>query len=276
MEFMSKITNMDRDIKAAFFDVDGTLLSFKTHEVPESTKKAIEQLKENGVKVFVATGRSPKAFERVKQLIDIDFDGYVYLNGQYVIVDDKVIHNKALNKESIKKLMPYIEDKEIAVHFAELDYGYMNFENDRVRELNELLGSTVQREYLKDTSRAFDNETYQLSVYITEDEEDDFFNNVDGLKAVRWNHLFCDVIPEDGGKPNGIQAILDNFGFTRDQAIAFGDGGNDTDMLKHVGLGIAMGNAVDEAKNVADHVTDSVDNEGIHKALVKFKLVKEK
>ena len=47
-------------------------------------------------------------------------------------------------------------------------------------------------------------------------------------------------------------------------------------MLKHVGLGIAMGNAVDEAKNVADHVTDSVDNEGIHKALVKFNLVKEK
>lgn len=274
MEFMNKTNKMTKDIRAAFFDVDGTLVSFKTHEVPDSTRQAIKQLKDRGIKVFVATGRSPKAFERVKDVIDIDFDGYVYLNGQYVMADNQVIHDMYLDKDAIRKLLHYIEDKEIAVQFSELDYGYMNFENDRVRQLNQLLGSTIKREFENDVKRVLLNKTYQLAVFITEDEETDFFKNIEGLRSVRWHPLFCDVIPEKGGKAKGIDAMLGHFGLSRDQAIAFGDGGNDSDMLKHVGIGIAMGNAVQEAKKIADYVTDEIDQDGIYKALKKLDLVK--
>ena len=55
--------------------------------------------------------------------------------------------------------------------------------------------------------------------------------------------------------------------------MAFGDGGNDIQMLSHAGIGIAMGNASDEVKKVADFVTDSVDEDGVYKALKHFKVI---
>ena len=67
-------------IKAAFFDIDGTLISFKTHTMPESTKRALAALRQNGVKVFIATGRAPNNIEFIKKMFD--FDGFVCFNGQ--------------------------------------------------------------------------------------------------------------------------------------------------------------------------------------------------
>ena len=58
-------------IKAIFFDIDGTLVSFKTHRVPESTKQALKELREKGIKVFIATGR-PKLL--INNLEDLEFD----------------------------------------------------------------------------------------------------------------------------------------------------------------------------------------------------------
>ena len=68
-------------IKAVFFDVDGTLVSHKSKSVPESTRRAIEQLKEKGIKVCMATGRHLLEIEELPAK-DIEFDGYVMQNGQ--------------------------------------------------------------------------------------------------------------------------------------------------------------------------------------------------
>ena len=67
--------------------------------------------------------------------------------------------------------------------------------------------------------------------------------------------------------------MLDYFGISLEESMAFGDGGNDIPMLKHVGIGVAMGNAEDEVKQAADYVTDSVDENGIEKALWHFGVI---
>ncbi|MBQ5852530.1 MAG: HAD hydrolase family protein, partial [Rikenellaceae bacterium] len=74
-------------------------------------------------------------------------------------------------------------------------------------------------------------------------------------------------------KQQGVDTMLAYFGISREEAMAFGDGGNDVSMLGHVGWGVAMGNAVDTAKQAAVYVTDTVDNEGICKALQHFGLI---
>ena len=84
---------------------------------------------------------------------------------------------------------------------------------------------------------------------------------------------FADILPEGGGKPNGLAEMLKHFGWIRDEAIAFGDGGNDVAMLEYAGIGVAMGNACDDAKAAADYVTTDIDKEGIAKALRHFGLV---
>ena len=84
---------------------------------------------------------------------------------------------------------------------------------------------------------------------------------------------FADILPAGGGKPNGLAEMLKHFGWTKDEAIAFGDGGNDVAMLQYAGLGVAMGNACDAAKAAADYVTADIDKDGIAKALQHFGLL---
>ena len=114
---------------------------------------------------------------------------------------------------------------------------------------------------------------YQLSAFLPPEKEAEFLRRCPGCLAVRWEDDFCDILPEGGGKPNGLAHTLAHLGLTREQSIAFGDGGNDVAMLRAAGAGVAMGNACDEALAAADYVTASVDDDGIRRALEHFGVI---
>lgn len=260
-------------IKAVFFDVDGTLISFKTHKMPESTREALNKLREKGIKLFIATGRSPFALPKIKEILNFKFDGYVMLNGQYCIIDDKVIRDESLPLEGLKQVMPYMEKNKIACEFVEIDYTYLNFVNDRVLELRKFLGGTVADYEIQNPERALAEPTYQLCAYIKDYEEKEFFENMPGCRGVRWNPLFVDVINGKGGKSVGIKEMLNYLKISEDEAMAFGDGGNDIEMLQFVKYGIAMGNAGENVKKAAVYVARDIDDDGIYSALVRYNVI---
>ena len=260
-------------IKAVFFDIDGTLLSFKTHELPKSTRDALYALKEKDIKIFIATGRPPISLESIKHILNFEFDGYVALNGQYCLVNNEMIYDSPLPVNSIDSTISYMKEKNISCLFAELEYSYLNIINDRVHQLQEFLGSTDDLPPVDTTNRIYENKVYQLCPYILEDEEEEFFKHMPYCKSVRWNPLFVDVIPENGGKPVGIQKILDYFNLSQDECMAFGDGGNDISMLQFAKIGVAMGNANESVKEHADYVTTSVDDNGIINALKHYNII---
>ena len=86
-------------IKAVFFDIDGTLVSFKTHRVPPSTVQALERLRARGIKLFIATGRH---HADLNNLGGLAFDGYITLNGQYCYDDRGVIYQNCIRAEDIR------------------------------------------------------------------------------------------------------------------------------------------------------------------------------
>ena len=86
-------------IRAIFFDVDGTLLSLKTHTVPPSTLEALDLLKEKAIKLCVATGRGQAQIKALQEILPFQFDGYVALNGQYGCNEEQLIHQQALDRE---------------------------------------------------------------------------------------------------------------------------------------------------------------------------------
>ena len=87
-------------IKAVFFDIDGTLVSFKTHKLPDSTVRVLDLLREKGIKVFIATGRQ---LQSINNLGTQEFDGYVTLNGGYCLAGkDKVIYKHNIPSEDIE------------------------------------------------------------------------------------------------------------------------------------------------------------------------------
>lgn len=110
-------------IKAVFFDIDGTLVSFNTHKVPESTMKAFELLHEKGIKTFVATGRHPSIMSLGNNLDQLKFDGYVTLNGQYCFNDKEIIYKNSISPEDIKNLIEFLKDYPHPCGFVEGDGG---------------------------------------------------------------------------------------------------------------------------------------------------------
>ena len=121
--------------------------------------------------------------------------------------------------------------------------------------------------------RALNEKVYQLNVFVSEEEEGDFMQLMPNSKTARWTSHFTDIIPKDGGKNKGIDAIINHFGIKLEETMAFGDGGNDIDMLKHAGIGVAMENARDDVKEIADFITTSVDDDGITNALKHYNVL---
>ena len=112
-----------------------------------------------------------------------------------------------------------------------------------------------------------------MSAYIPAERDAEFLSHAPGMMSARWSPHFADMIREHGGKPEGIKAALALHGLKREEAIAFGDGGNDIAMLAYAGTGVAMGNASDEVKAHADYVTDDCENDGIYSAFKHFGLI---
>lgn len=256
-------------IKAVFFDIDGTLVSFKTHRVPDSAKRAIAALRAKGVRVFIASGRQLLA---INNLEDLQFDGYVTLNGGYCIVGEQVIYKHSMSSEDMVSLVQYMEEREdFPCIFVHENAFCINYTDERTDEVFRLLN--FPQPPTLPLREAATGDIFQLVAFFTKEQEKAIMAVMPHCEATRWNPLFSDVIPKGSSKQVGVDKMLDYFGISLDESMAFGDGGNDVLMLKHVGIGVAMGNAEDEVKRAADYVTDSVDEDGVEKALRHFGVI---
>ena len=107
-------------------------------------------------------------------------------------------------------------------------------------------------------------DVYQLMMGGRKDEYKAILRGVDGAKIAAWWDRALDIIPASGGKGAGIGKILEYYGFDKAEAVAFGDGNNDIEMLQAVGDAVAMGNASDELKAVATEVCRPVTEDGVY------------
>ena len=263
-----------RTITSVFFDIDGTLTSFTTNDVPRSARDAVEICRQKGIKTALATGRSPQELQAVQRTLDMDFDGCVCMTGQIAYDGKGTYRDEYLKHEEIELFIGYLQDHpNISVHFSEKDYGYFNRIGAEVTKLYKDLGGTVDKAVIDDPMRALDHNIYQFSMFVPLDVEKELDTMFTHIRPVRWHPDFADFIPADGGKDKGIQAMLDAWGLGREGCVVFGDGGNDIDMLDYAGIGVAMGNAHPSVKSHADYVTQSVDDDGVYKALKHFGIV---
>lgn len=260
-------------IKAVFFDIDGTLVSFNTHQVPQSAKQALQTMRERGVRVFICTGRPLIRAGFITQAADFDFDGIIAMNGQYCQSKGHLIYHQPIARDNLENVLPYLEEQHIACDFVESDYMYINCMTETVSTFRKKLGRTVEPEPVDDVSRINDHPVYQICPFVTREEETEILRRMPDCRAVRWHPAFADIIPKDGGKASGIREVLRYYGIKQEETMAFGDGGNDLDMLLYAGIGVAMGNAEDEVRKTADYVTASVDNDGVAKALKLFQVI---
>ena len=118
-----------------------------------------------------------------------------------------------------------------------------------------------------------DKDVFQIMLGCDLEERKYILKGTKNAKLAAWWDRAIDIIPKEGGKGAAIEQVLAHYKFSKEEAIAFGDGENDIDMLKFAGVGVAMGNANDRVKRHADYVTDCVDQDGIKKALQYYKMI---
>ena len=253
-----------------FFDIDGNLVSFKTHSIPASAKKAINQLRNKGIKVIIATGR---VLKEMNNLEDLEFDGYITANGA-CCVDSKgnTIVQHPLSKESLGKFVLHLKKRPFPCTFATNEGNFINVVNEQVQMITQLVDLPVPP--VKLVSEIIEQDVLQLSAFIDQERETEILNHVlTDCVSSRWHSSFTDFNVKHCNKATGMDVFLTYFDIEHKYTMAFGDGGNDISMLKHAATGIAMDNASDDVKAAADYVTDSVDEEGIINALKYFKIL---
>ncbi len=255
-------------IKAAFFDIDGTLLSHKTKAVPESARQALAELRRRGILCIVATGRQMQEMMKLP-VADIPFDGYITLNGQLVLDGNQsILFGTPLTGPAKDFLLEAFGAHRFPALLVEEDKVYLNFEDERVRTLQAAISSPIPP-----LGSYTGGELYQVCAYLNPGEET-LVEEIRGQCVMTsWAFGGMDIIAKGGGKVTGIRRYLDILGIAPEETIAFGDGDNDIEMLQFAGIGVAMGNAWDSAKAVADYVTTDIDADGIAHALRHFGLV---
>jgi len=256
--------------KAIFFDIDGTLVSFKTHSIPASTKKAIHQLKKKGIKVFISTGR---AFCNINNLEDLEFDGLITTNGAYCVdCKGKTIAQHLLSKDNTGKLALYMEEKTFHCMFMTSKGNFINNSDDLSLSVYQLVN--ILPPPIMPVLEIIEHDVFQLSAFVDMEQEAELLTHIlTDCDSSRWHPSFTDFNAKNCNKATGMDSFLAHFDIEREYTMAFGDGGNDISILKHAAIGIAMGNANDEVKAAADYVTDSVDEDGISNALKYFGLL---
>lgn len=267
------MTQQDKKIEALFFDIDGTLVSFSTHRIPESTVEAITQAKARGVKVYISTGRPIMIITNLGQIAHL-IDGYITTNGARCFVGDHVVSMHPIPKSDVLKMLDEADREDypvIVVGETRLGIYHTTPVVDEI--FNQELGVS-NLDYKTDVNLLIEEEEIlQFTPFCTAEQEERLMAQLDDCISARWHPAFTDITATAADKGQGLHAMAEYLGLDIAQTMAFGDGGNDLAIIREAGIGVAMGNATDNVKAAADYVTSSVDEDGVRNALLHFGVI---
>jgi Cof subfamily protein (haloacid dehalogenase superfamily) len=257
--------------KIVILDIDGTILPHgKT--ISKATKDAVQQLKENNIKVVIATGRAPYFAESIIQ--EIGVDSMVFFNGAYVHHEGKDIYQNTIEKNILKKLLHLSHKYQHPLTFL----GGKSFKTTDLS--HPFVLEAFQHDYWKPELAPphfwMDQDIYQLFLHCDLEAELTYQTKIPELSIRRWSSTgsrTCDVNLTNSNKAVGLKILLEKLGIAPDEAVAFGDGLNDIEMLSLVGMGVAMGSARDEVKQAAKMVTLSSEEDGVRYGLERLGLI---
>lgn len=259
-------------IKALFFDIDGTLVSFKTHAIPASTVEALRRAKDRGVKIFISTGRPFSLINNLSEIEDL-IDGYITTNGAYSFIGDETVSISPIAHEEVKRVIEFADMEGVScMVVGEKDIVMHN----PTTKADDIFGKLLNVHGLRTDvfSHCAQSEAIlQLTPVIDEEQQRRLQSLLKSVEITRWCPDFADITAKGVDKAKGLAEIAHRCGFQHSETMAFGDGGNDVSIIREAGIGVAMGNANRSLIDVADYVTDAVDEDGIYNALIHFDII---
>lgn len=253
--------------KIIFFDIDGTLIEKKKSITPKMLE-TLHALQDNGIMICIASGRPPVQLPK----LDVDFDAYLTFNGSYCYNDQDIVFDNPLRQGDVLQMIQNAQKINRPLAVATKTRIAANGVDEDLKEYFAIGGTDLK--VAPDFDVVVDQDTvYQIMVGCREKDYDRLVADTQNAKVTAWWDRAADIIPATGSKGVAIEKVLDYYQIPVSEAIAFGDGGNDIEMLKTVGHGVAMGNATDDVKEIADDICGSVQDDGIFTYCKKHNLI---
>lgn len=258
--------------KIIFFDIDNTLC--RLGQVPDHHRDLLKALKEKGLILAIATGRSINMLPADIEALFREgmFDALVSNNGQYNLLNNQVISNYPLDKALNQAVVDLCNKHQLVYQqsgLTQIALSHLTPHYDRVSLMH-------AETFIIDPNFHQHSPVYQLSVFLPENEESLEFEaelKEISFNLARWCGDGADILPVGLHKAVGLNDILKALGLTREQCMAFGDGSNDPEMLAFAGIGVAMGDGDERAKAAADYITGSIEDFGLQSALRHFGVI---
>ena len=276
-----------RYIKLVALDLDGTTLNTK-RQLTERTKTALEAAIKKGIHVVIATGRASSALpEDVFKI-----EGLKYLitsNGASVtdMTKDERIYSNCIDAKALEKTVSLLRKYDFMLEFFIKGYAYVDqIIYDKVTTMK---FTEPHKKYIIETRKPVKGllDFALLHKELVENINVNFEDQSDRsmmkkvlatLENVTLTSSF-DHNLEIGGattsKADAIKMLCGKYGISEEQVMACGDSPNDLAMLRAAGFPVAMGNAKDELKEIAQYITSTNDEDGVAEAVEKFVLPRE-
>lgn len=265
------------DMQIVFFDIDDTLYRKSSQTVPASALDAIRRLRRNNIHTAIATGRSLCTIPSVLQSLidDGTFDILVSINGQYNIQQldgrKKILSHHPMDKSFVQDVITYCQAQ--GVDYAVVSENHMagSTVNNTIHRAMAGIGDPII-----DPDYAKNHTIYQILLFLDDEGLAQYHASGihrAGFETLRWHPNGVDLVQQNGAKSRGILDVCTAMNIPVDATMAFGDGHNDIEMIRTVGIGIAMGDALPEVKAVANYITGTIEENGIATALQHFGLI---
>lgn len=254
--------------KILSFDLDMTLVDDETNTIPQSALDAINKVR-NNYHIVIATGRDLNLTANRFVLEQVRPEAWIHNNGTQVHINGKCIYYREFDKTLLKQLLTFCQEHKICI-CALLNNVQYSTDPEKLKPILHILAGTDSPEW--GDINDLPNLPVQTLGLVGDDKQAEFMRQ--SFPQLKFPTvipgIWCDIMEPEVSKVLGMQKVLDYYGCTMEDVIAFGDSMNDYEILSAAGYSVAMGNAAEKLKEIADMVTDDVDKDGIAKALEKL------
>lgn len=259
--------------KMMTIDIDDTLLN-DDRIITEATKDAITAAINQGVIVTLATGRMYASAKKIAGQLNLNVPLITY-QGSLVknLLDEQVLYERYVPRNIAENLFFYAQEHGLQLQAYHEDMLYTREFNAKVADYVEM--NQVPYIVEPDFDKLLDKRLTKLLII----DEPDYLDRLkdewepligDDVHLTKSKPYFLEFLHKEGTKGHAVKFLAEHYGFALSEVIAIGDAWNDHEMLKVAGLGVAMGNAIDELKHIADYITLSNNEDGVQHVIEKF------
>lgn len=258
-------------IQTIVSDLDDTLL-LEDHTIGEYTVSVLKKAQEKGIQVMLASGRAPKSMEKYVQQLNLQLP-YIANNGATVVdpKTDEILYNLQFTAHQVRACLQLAKQNGIYAQTYYNDHFYYSTDQtDFQQGYEESTG--LEGIYVDQIEAIWEHPSSKVLFILDPQRVPELYDK--GVKELGdWVHFtvskpyFLELSPKEANKGYGLKWLEEKGILNRESTMAFGDSLNDISMLSWAGYPVAMGNARQEAKEIAKYVTASNQEQGVGRAV---------